>query len=125
MYQVLEIWPQYEILQKQLLYVSHMWQPRSPKNDCNESTFKLCVNCQGSHPAFSKSCMQYKKEQLIVKMKFKEGLSYKAAVSKLKQTGELTPYNYKKALESKNTPTMSTPKIPKLTTENKFNVLQM
>ena len=69
--------------------------------------------------------MQYIIEQLIVKMKFKEGLSYKAAVSKLKQTGELTPYNYKKALESKNTPTMSTPKIPKFTTENKFNALQM
>ena len=61
----------------------------------------MSINCQGSHPAYSKSCPQYKKEQLIVKTRFKEGLSYKAAVNKLKQTGEISSFNYKKALDNK------------------------
>ena len=82
------------------------------KDNCTEKNSRICVNCQGNHPAFSRSCVQYKKEQLIVKTKFKEGLSYRAAVNKLKQMGEISNYNYKKALESKTSPITSTPKVP-------------
>ena len=85
---------------------------------------KICTNCQGNHPAFSRSCVQYKKEQLIVKTQFKEGLSYRAAINKLKQTGEISIYSYKKALES-NTLLTSTLKAPKLNTANRFSVLQV
>ena len=94
------------------------------KESCHENN-KMCINCEGRHPAFSKSCMQYKRQQLIVKTQFKEGLSYNAAINKLKQTGEITPYNYKKALATKYPPTASTPKISELDTANKFSVLHV
>ena len=93
------------------------------KENCTQAT-KHCINCQGSHPSFSKSCLEYKKQQLITKTQFKEGLPYKAAVNKLKQTGEISAYNYKRALESKP-PQTSTPKVPKATTANRFSVLDM
>ena len=95
------------------------------KDNCTQKAIKKCVNCQGNHPAFAKSCLEYKKEQLIVKTQFKEGLPYKAALNKLKQTGEISAYNYKKALESKLPLTASTPKLPKSTTENRYNILQI
>ena len=94
------------------------------KDDCTQKNLKICTNCQGNQPAFSRSCVQYKKEQLIVKTQFKEGLSYRAAINKLKQTGEISIYNYKKALES-NTLLTSTPKAPKLNATNRFSALQM
>ena len=95
------------------------------KESCKEKNFKTCINCEGNHPAFSRSCVQYKKQQLIVKTQFKEGLSYTAAINKLRQNGEITSYNYKKALGSKYPPKASTPKMPKFTTGNKFSVLQI
>ena len=95
------------------------------KDNCTENINKTCINCKGNHPAFSRSCSEYKKQQLIVKTRFREGLSYKAALDRLRQTGEITPYNFKKALINKNTTTTSTPKISKFTTENKYSVLQI
>ena len=94
------------------------------KDRCNQINNRMCINCQGSHPAFSRSCVHYKREQLIVKTQFKEGLSYRAAINKLKQTGEISTYNYKKALESK-TPTTSTPKMPEFATTNRFSLLEI
>ena len=95
------------------------------KDDCTNKTNKVCINCQGNHPAFSRSCSQYKKQQLIVKTQFKEGLSYRAAINKLKQTGEITSLNYKKALEGKRPATASTPKMPIPSTSNRYNILQI
>ena len=93
------------------------------KDECTYKN-KACTNCEGNHAAFSRSCMHYKKEQLIVKTRFKEGLSYRAAVSKLKQMGEISNFNYKRALESKP-PVTSTPKMNKPTATNRFSVLQV
>ena len=95
------------------------------KDNCTNNSNKKCINCRGNHPAFSKSCAEYKKQQLIVKTQFKEGLSYKEAFKRLKQTGEITSYNYKRALVNENPPTTSTPKIPKVSTANRYSVLQM
>ena len=107
------------------LYVCPICSVRGHQKDsCNQSTRKVCVNCLGEHPAFSRSCSQYKREQLIVKTQFKEGLSYKAAISKLKQTGEITSYNYKKALEKQKTLVTSTPKVSNFITANRFTVLE-
>ena len=95
------------------------------KNDCMPNNSKMCVNCQDNHPSFSKSCAVFKKEQLIVKTRFKEGLSYRAAVNKLKQTGEISSLNYKKALERKKPTGSSTPKMSKPSETNRFNILQI
>ena len=89
----------------------HCGKKGHQKNDCTDKT-KTCIHCQGKHPAFSKTCVEYKKQQLIVQTQFKEGLSYKAAISRLKQTGEITPYNYKKALLNTNPPNASTLRLP-------------
>ena len=95
------------------------------KDNCSQKTNKMCVNCHGNHPAFSKACAEYKKEQLIEKVRFKEGLSYRAALNKLKQTGDITSHNYKKALDSKRPPVTSTPQMPGFNATNRFSVLQM
>ena len=95
------------------------------KIECTETTLRLCKNCQGNHPAFSKSCPMYKIEQLIAKTRFKEGLSYQAAKNKLKQNGEMLSNNYRKALDNKITPSMSTPKVFKTRTSNKFSALEL
>ena len=63
------------------------------KNSCNSNT-KLCVNCKGEHPAFSRSCQLFKREELITKTTFKEGLTYKAAKKKLLASGELQTLNF-------------------------------
>ena len=34
------------------------------KDNCNQRTRKICINCQGDHSAFSRSCAQFKNEQL-------------------------------------------------------------
>ena len=60
-----------------------------------------------------------------MKTQFKEGLSYKAAINKLRQTGEISSINYKKALDSKIPATASTPKVSKPSTANRFNLLQL
>ena len=93
------------------------------KEHCSENR-KYCINCEGSHPAFSKACLYFKREQLIVKTLFKEGLSYKAAVNKLKQQGELTSYNYRKVLQH-NMPTTSTPTSRQFKTANRFSALEV
>ena len=95
------------------------------KDGCKENTSKTCINCQGNHPAFSKTCLHYRKQQLIVKTQFKEGLSYTAAVNRLKQTGEISSFNYKAALENKKPPVTSTPKVAKPSTTNRFSALQI
>ena len=38
------------------------------KNNYNQETNKIFVNCRGNHPAYSKACAQYKKEQMIEKV---------------------------------------------------------
>ena len=95
------------------------------KDNCTDKINKTCINCQGNHPAFSRSCAEYKKQQLIVKTQFKEGLSYKGAINRLKQTGEITSYNYKRALVGKNLPTTATPKVSEVSETNRYSVLQM
>ena len=37
------------------------------KDNCTNKSNKICINCQGSHPAYSKSFTHSKKEQLIAK----------------------------------------------------------
>ena len=94
------------------------------KESCTHNN-KMCINCQEKHPAFSKSCTHYKKEQLIVKTSFKEGMSYKEAINKLKQTGQISSLNYKKALESKKPTITSTPRVSKPHVTNRFSVLEI
>ena len=95
------------------------------KSSCSSKANSVCINCHQNHPAFSKACVQYKREQMNVKLRFTEGLSYKAAVNKLRQTGNISSLNYRKALENKNAPTASTPKVSKLDTGNRFSALQI
>ncbi|XP_064475390.1 uncharacterized protein LOC135389255 [Ornithodoros turicata] len=38
-----------------------------------------CINCSGSHPAYSRSCPQWKDEKGILKVKVEQNLSYTAA----------------------------------------------
>ena len=67
------------------------------KNTCNE--VMICINCKGNHPAYARSCSRYQTEQLITKVKFKEGLSYKTAKKKLQQEGLLPAYTYSQAAQ--------------------------
>lgn len=42
-----------------------------------------CVNCQGSHPVYSRSCLRWKEEKEILKIKTEQNITYKAAKAQL------------------------------------------
>ncbi|CAN7938035.1 unnamed protein product, partial [Ixodes hexagonus] len=49
-----------------------------PSDNCGNDT-PSCVNCQGTHPAYSRSCPLWKREKEILSLKVKENISYPEA----------------------------------------------
>ena len=62
-------------------------QQNHKSDDCKEEI--CCLHCKGNHPAYAKSCIRYSREQMIIKVKFREGLSYNASKRKLQEEGLL------------------------------------
>ncbi|XP_055941879.1 uncharacterized protein LOC129971926 [Argiope bruennichi] len=59
---------------------------------CSSQTFK-CLNCSGSHPAYSRDCPKWKMEKEIQNRTPKPGLTYSAAISStLKCTSSQTDF---------------------------------
>lgn len=54
-------------------------------DECTETTLQ-CANCEGEHPAYSRSCPTWKTEKEVITIKTKENLSYKEARQKLATT---------------------------------------
>ena len=66
-----------------------------------------CVNCSGDHPANSKQCPQWEKEKEIVKIKFKNNISFPDARKQYKQfyTGQTYASAVKPSTCNKSTQT--------------------
>lgn len=56
-----------------------------PAENC-ESETHLCINCEGSHAAYSRTCPTWKQEKDIITLKVKENLTYREARKKLTST---------------------------------------
>lgn len=53
-----------------------------PSDNC-EVQPHLCVNCEGSHPAYSRACPTWKQEKEIITLKVKENITFREARKRL------------------------------------------
>ena len=54
-----------------------------PRSSCNQSV-KKCVSCGGNHSAADRTCLRYKKEAEIIKIKITSKISYAEACKRAK-----------------------------------------